>query len=240
MPNALPCGVLTLTVAWSFACQAVAAPLTAASNRATAPGDASAAAVVERLGTAAAPIDRQIAQTFLTVNGGVLQSISVTAGARGGLANQDGQGLRVTLTEFTAGMIGDVLATAPVDNVELLAGFGGPFTQPDVLQATATFDAASVVLTSGVTYAMVFSAERFTDSFFILGGNLGYPDGALGGRTGDSPFGFGPLTDLFFDVTVEAIPEPTSIALLASGGLATGRRRSMRRRGPVERGPVEC
>lgn len=208
-----------------------AGPTVTAANRATAPTDANTAAVVEITGSPEEQFDRQLAQTFLAETTGTLKRVAVTAGARAGAAQNDGLGLRMSIASFDpqTGQISEMLSSAPVEEVETLPGFGGPFSQPDVLQALADFESARIELRAGSSYAMIFSAERFGDSFFILGGTLpDYEKGLIAGRLNDEPFLFRPITDLFFEVTVSTVPEPSTL-LMAFAPLALGvyRRRNI-------------
>ncbi|TWT90765.1 hypothetical protein Mal64_11620 [Pseudobythopirellula maris] len=212
MAASLPLLVVTTCVQPSWA-----APTVTAANRATSASEVNIAAIAEINGSPSDQFDRQLAQTFLARTSGVLQSIAVTAGARAGAAQTDGLGLRMAIAPFNAEnrLLGEILSISPVDNVEPLPGFGGPFSQPDVLQASANFESSGIVLHAGSSYAMIFSAERLDDSFFILGGDLpDYEGGLIGGRLNDQPFQFQPITDLFFEVTVDAVPEPASLAIV--------------------------
>lgn len=205
-----------------------ATPTVTAANRATDPSDANTAAIAEITGSPSDQFDRQLAQTFLAETSGFLQRVAVTAGARAGAAQTDGLGLRVAIAPFNpdTGQLGEILSLSPVEDVEQLPGFGGPFSQRDVLQASANFVSSGIVLDAGSSYAMVFSAERLDDSFFILGGTLpDYEEGLIGGRLNDESFQFQPITDLFFEVTVDAVPEPATLAMILTASLLTLRRR---------------
>jgi len=219
---------LSSLVVVSFVSHGWAAITVTAANRATAPSDANTAAIVEITGSQLDRFDRQLAQTFLAEQSGALQRVAVTAGARSGAAQTDGLGLRVGIASFDqqSGQLGPTLAIAAVEGVERLPGIGGPFSQPDVLQASADFESSGVVLNAGSSYAMTFSAERLEDSFFVLGGTLpDYEEGLIGGRLNDEPFRFQPITDLFFEITVDAVPEPGSVAMtLATLPLMSRRR----------------
>ncbi|TWT43166.1 hypothetical protein [Botrimarina hoheduenensis] len=208
--------VVVVFVVAGGALTATAVPTVTAANRATDPRDANSAAVIELNGLPTDRFDRQMAQTFLAETSGTLLRVSVTAGARAGTAQTDGLGLRMAIAPFdtAAGQVGTPLALVPVEGVEPLPGFGGPFSQPGVLQASANFASAGIVLQAGASYAMIFSAERFGDSFFVLGGTLpDYEEGLSGGRLNDQPFRLAPITDLFFEVTVNALPEPATLGL---------------------------
>lgn len=209
--------MLSLLVAFTCVSPASAALTVTAANLATAPSDANTGAIAEITGSPSDQFDRQLAQTFLAETSGVLQSVAVTAGARAGAAQADGMGLRMAIAPFNpgTGQLGETLSVAPVEGVQRLPGFGGPFSQRDVLQASADFESSEIFLEAGLSYAMLFSAERLDDSFFILGGTLpDYEEGLIGGRLNDQLFQFQPITDLFFEVTVEAVPEPATLAMM--------------------------
>lgn len=209
--------LLSLLVSLSCVSLASAAIKVTAANLATAPSDAKIAAIVEITGSTSNQFDSQLAQTFLSNNTGILQSVSITTGARAGAAQSDGLGLRMAIAPFNPenGLLGEVLAIEPIENVELLPGFSGPFSQSDALQASANFDSSEIVLEAGSSYAMIFSAECLGDSFFILGGPLPeYEEGLIGGRSNDESFRFRLRNDLFFEVTVDVVPEPASLAMI--------------------------
>ncbi len=219
------------------AAPAEAAIVTAASHRATEPRDATLAAIVELLGVPSMPIDRQIAQTFVAGTAGTLQSISVTAGARNGAPVVDAIGLSVSMTTFTNGQPGVLLGSAPVQNVAVVPS-GTPFPATDVLQAVADFTPQNIQLEAGRTYAMVFSAEAYQDSFMILGNQLKYPTGEMGGNQPTGRFNFTPVADIFFDVKVEALPEPTTASLAAMlAALLAGSKRKMAGKQACDSGP---
>lgn len=209
------------------AAPADAAIVSAASHRATEPRDASLAAIVELLGIPSMPIDRQIAQTFVAGTAGTLKSISVTAGARNGAPVVDAIGLSVSMTTFTNGQPDVLLGSAPVQNLAVVPS-GTPFPATDILQAVADFTSQDIQLEVGKTYAMVFSAAAFQDSFMILGNQLKYPTGEMGGNQPTGHFNFTPVADIFFDVKVEALPEPTTATLAAMlGALWAGYQRKI-------------
>jgi hypothetical protein len=158
-----------------------AAVVSTANHYAAAPGDASLAAIVERLGAPSMVIDRQLAQTFVAGTTGTLQSITVTAGARNGAPVVDAAGLTVAFATVVNNQPSVIVASAPVQHVEVLASFGGPFSAPTVQQAVADFNSQEIVVEAGSTYAMIFSADSFGDSFMILGAQLSYSDGMMGG-----------------------------------------------------------
>jgi hypothetical protein len=202
-----------------------AALISTASHRGIAPLEFSFGAIVERLGVPATPVDRRLAQTFVPEASGDLRTISVTAGARGGVP-VDAIGLTLTLATFADRQPGAVLGSVPVQHVQVSPSFGGAFSAPTVQQAVADFAGKGLALEAGETYAMIFSADSFSDSFLIIGGQFTYPSGTMGFSRPSGVFGYSAVQDIYFDVTVEAIPEPaaTTLAVLIGASLTARRR----------------
>jgi hypothetical protein len=204
-----------------------AAVVSTASYYSSASSPPSVNGYVELLGSSTFPTLRSISQSFLAETAGSLYSLSITAVARGSAPHVDEIGLTVSLATAVGGYPNVILGSAPVQNVAVLP-LGGAFDQT-VQQAVADFSTLGIALEAGVSYAMVFTADAFRDSFAIVGGENGYADGVLGTRRFEgAPFTLNSAADIFFDVKVVTIPEPTALALatILFSGLGCVRRRA--------------
>jgi hypothetical protein len=163
-----------------------------------------------------------IAQTFTAEIKGRLLSASVTAAS----LDPDPTGLQLALTALENGQPGAILAAAPLQGLYVT----GRFTDIEVLNAVANFDADQVMLEDQQQYALLFVAERFPSSYQVLGDqtigtNREYIGGAILRSRSGEPFVMLPGGDLVFEVTVEAVPEPSTLLTLALAGMVlTGSR----------------
>lgn len=164
--------------------------------------------------------DNRDAQTFTSTTDGILNTISFTARKSTGTTAD----LRVTVTDVIGGQPGAPLATALV-NRDLFAV--EDYRYWDICFTTKVdFHLENVLLETGETYAIVFSSDTITANYRLYGDYTVYVGGSLmrfqnSGpyRTGDWP------SDLYFEVTVNSIPEPSAITLLLMGTVSLNRRK---------------
>lgn len=176
---------------------------------------------------------RRYLQSFKAIHGGELAGVAVSAVTFG----QDPAGLSVSVTRMANGQPSEVLATAPLSGLWT----DGRFVDPQQLNATADFRALGVTLTASERYGLLFSTDRRNGNYQVLGGHRGgnvgpnpalnldrYTDGALLLSVNGEPFQGPPFGDVFFEVTLETIPEPGSamLGLLVVATLAALGRRS--------------
>jgi hypothetical protein len=132
--------------------------------------------------------------------------------------NADPTGLALAVTALDNGQPGTILASAPLQGLYVNARF----TDITALNAVADFDDSQVVLAAQQQYALLFIAERDPSSYQVLGDQTAgtqrqYAGGQILRSASGAPFQTLPGGDLVFEVTVEAIPEPTTLGLALMG-----------------------
>jgi hypothetical protein len=202
--------------------------LVTASHRLPSPPETTFAAPIVGPSVLGAIPPRRYLQSFTAVHGGDLTGVAVSAVTFG----QDPAGLSVSVTRMANGQPSEVLATAPLSGL----GIDGRFVDPRQLNATADFRAQGVTLTADERYGLLFSTDRPNGNYQVLGGHRGgnvgpnpapnpdrYTEGALLLSVNGEPFQAPPFGDVFFEVNIEAIPEPGSamLGLLVIATLAT-------------------
>jgi hypothetical protein len=177
--------------------------------------------------------DNRQAQSFLATVSGLVQEVSFVAYQSTGTT----AALRVDITSVVSGLPGASLAAASVP----IAAFPESVSVPD-LNVSADFSFTGLVLQAGTPYAIVFSSEVPNANYRLHGATSShvptsdpYPSGSKFSSQNGSPFEASPIkSDLYFQVTVDPVPEPAAV-WLACCGLAllalNWRRFVLRRRG---------
>lgn len=168
-------------------------------------------------GNPSVPPVTQYAQTFTAEVAGRLASASVAAVS----LDSDPTGIDLAITALENGQPGAFLAIAPLLGLDI----NGHFDDIQVLNAVADFAGSNVTLAEQEQYALLFVAQRYPNYYQILGKQTvfdpqyQYPGGdILLSRNGDPFQVLPPIVDLVFEVTVETVPEPATLALVLVAG----------------------
>lgn len=154
--------------------------------------------------------DNRLAQTFTSTVSGTLQTVSFIA-TRYTSTNAD---LRVSLTALTNGQPTPELTTVllEVDSFEV----GSLSGRPDTFNVSADFSMQDVLIEAQQEYAIVFLSDTADANYRIYGDRSGYSGGTSLDFQNSGPFEESTsASDLFFEVVVKTIPEPTTATLLA-------------------------
>lgn len=161
------------------------------------------------------PFDNRESQTFLALVSGSVSRVSFVAHAYSGTTAP----LRVDITTVVGGQPAASLGHALVPVEE----FPGPFIDDSVLNINVDFSAASTMLNAGTLYSIVFSSEIPNANYGLYGvyeSNLAaanrYTSGSRGFSQNGSPFASS-ASDLYFEVTVTPVPEPSTWMLASLG-----------------------
>jgi len=162
--------------------------------------------------------DNRKAQSFTTLEGGTLSTVSFVASRLPG-TDVD---LRLNVMTFDAGQPDEMLATTLIGIESFYEGFLPGW--PEDFTHEVDFSDAGVVLEQDRMYALVFLTDTTEANYRLYGDYGGYDGGQLLSSQNGSPYKPHD-SDLFFEVRV-LIPAPGSIVLLVIGVIRPGRRRS--------------
>ncbi len=161
------------------------------------------------------PFDNRLAQTFVPTVSGEISRVSFLAYQSFGTTAP----LRIDIASVAGGLPVSPLATAIVP----ISSFPTSIDLPPVLNIHADFSATGFVLQAGVSYAIVYSSNEPNANYRIHGSPAfnPYADGAAFQSQNGAPWMVMNGDDLYFEVTVTPVPEPSAFVLAGMGcGLA--------------------
>ncbi len=150
-------------------------------------------------------------QTFTAEVGGSLLSVAVSAAS----VDQNPAGFQLAVTKLQNGQPAEILAISPLQGLSI----NGRLNDITVLNAVAQFGESGVLLQAQQRYGLLFIADRRPSNFYVFGFQTSdaarqYAAGEiLRSVSGASFQSFPPISDLAFAVSVQAIPEPSVLAL---------------------------
>lgn len=172
------------------------------------------------MGTDGIVYDNREAQTFTATTGGVLDTISCVVRRM----NKTTADLKITLTDVVSGQPGVSLATAFVNlqsvPIENWSWWDRHFT------VNINFISQDVVLEAGKQYAIVLSTDTTEANYRVYGDYTGYSGGTRMSSQNSGSYMSEYPSDLYFEVTVNSIPEPSTVLLIAAGAAFLKRRRT--------------
>ena len=172
------------------------------------------------IGTDGIVFDNREAQTFTATTSGILDTVSFVATRLSGTTAD----LRVTLTNLIGGQPGVSIASGLVGVNSFAEGFLSG--NPDEFTTAINFFSENIFLEAESQYAIVFSTDTTEANYRIYGDYSGYLDGTEMHFQNSGPFEPSSSADLFFEVSVNPIPEPTTLLLLGFGAMMLRRKRS--------------
>ena len=172
------------------------------------------------LGTDGAVFDNRQAQTFTARVGGYVSDASFIA-SRLPVTNVD---LRVSIAPLIGGQPGLIIGSTTLNVDSFADGFLSG--NPDSFTSVADFRSERVLLVADREYAMVFGTDTVEANYRIYGDRSGYTDGEhIRSQNGSEFRPLGLDSDLFFEITVIPVPEPSTSFLATVGFLSLLRRR---------------
>ena len=123
--------------------------------------------------------------------------------------------LRVSITNLTDGQPSPTIATTTLDVNSFMEG---SLIQPGAFNSSATFRDMPVSLAAQSEYAIVFSTDTTEANYRLYGDRSGYPGGQQLRSQNATAFVPPSLSsDLFFEVSVDVVPEPSTFATAFCG-----------------------
>lgn len=165
--------------------------------------------------------DNRTAQSFAATETGYLSGVAFVASRLTATVP-----LKVELTRFVAGQPSTSLASGFIAPAEFYEGFlPGP---PD-LNTFLDLSSSNALVEAGETYALLFSTESSDANYRLYGAsfqnvptNDPYPNGDLLHSQNGSLYTVSQGLDLYFEVEVAPVPEPSTAGLLAIGTCQAG------------------
>ena len=158
--------------------------------------------------------DDRLAQSFTPETSGIVEQVSFVAVRSPGTTAD----LRVSITTLLDGEPGSVLGMTQLDVTSFLEDLPGG---PDTFNSVAGFRSQGIFLEAQGQYAVTFSMDPMEGYYELYADAPGYAGGALLRSRDANPYeALTHSSDAFFEVTINAVPEPGTNILAAVGTLS--------------------
>jgi hypothetical protein len=163
------------------------------------------------MATDVAVFDNRSAQSFTATVGGTLTEVAFFATK----ISSTTADLRVSIATLIGTQPGAVLGSRLLGvNTFVSEPFSG---RPNVFNSFADFSSQNIQLSANSMYVIIFSSDTTEANYRIYGDNTGYTGGTGMFSQNGRPYTATAGTDREFRITVEAVPEPSTFALILIG-----------------------